>query len=327
MSSAELPELDPEGFLSLDIFPQKNVSLSKLGSFRLGGPVACLLNCHRPEDLGEVRKILSRQGQDALLIGEGSNVLFSDEGWPGVMVRFTGGEPVPVDEGQGKWRFPASANLQAAVDWATREGWAGLESFNGIPGSLGGAVVGNAGAWGVQMEHVLCEVYGFGPRGEQKKYSVADCGFSYRNSKLKTGELWVSEVILQLEPGEKVFLEGERKRILDLRNARHPDWEKEPCIGSFFKNLEPSSAAERRQAAGYFLEQAGAKAFQVGGAGVYTGHANILVKRNESCRAADVAQLARELQAAVKKMHGIDLEREVRYLGNIPGEPGGAGFY
>ncbi len=327
MSSAELPELDPALIQKTGITPRANVPLSQLGSFQLGGPVSCLLECHEPASLGEIRSVLHDQKQPSLLIGEGSNLLFSDEGWRGVLVRFTAGDPVPEDEGQGKWRFAASANLQEVVDWATLNGWAGLEAFNGIPGTLGGAVVGNAGAWGVQMEHVLCEVHGFDTRGALKKCSVAECGFSYRNSNLKSGEFWVSEVILQLESGEKTFLENERKRILDLRKARHPDWEKEPCIGSFFKNLEPSSAAERRQAAGFFLEQAGAKNCQVGGAGVYAGHANILVKKEKNCLAADVAKLARELQVAVKEMHGIDLEREVRYLGFIPGEKAGPGFY
>ena len=109
---------------------------------------------------------------------------------------------------------------------------------------------------------------------------------------------------------------------------RHDDdWRITPCIGSFFRNLEPSSSAERRRAAGWFLEQAGGKDLRIGGAGVFERHANILIKARPDCRAADVAALARELQQRVREKHGLDLVREVRYLGTLPGEHAGTSFY
>jgi len=320
-------DINPVPFEKAGFVVHKGVSLSRLGTFQLGGPLHSLVECQEPGSLRALRRICHQQGIQALLIGEGSNLLFSDEGWPGMIVRYVTNTFHPISEGMGRWRVSAAVHLQKLVEWAVEEGWAGVEAFSGIPGTLGGAVVGNAGAWGVQMEHVLTDVTGIDGQGNLKSFKTPECGFCYRDSTLKHEDFWVSEVILQLQKGCPEELKAERARILELRAGKHPDWQTEPCIGSFFKNLEPTSAAERRQAAGYFLEQAGAKDKKIGGAAVYPGHANILIKKEQECKAADVAALARELQTAVKEMHGIDLVREVRYLGSIPGEQDGKGFY
>lgn len=320
-------EIDPRPFQNAGYELQTGRRLSELGTFQLGGPLRYLLTIASPDDLCAVRSLCRQQQIPALLIGEGSNLLFSDDGWPGLLLRYRSDFLTPTAIGEGLFRCNAAVNLNQLTSWAAENGWAGLEPFSGIPGTLGGAVVGNAGAWGVQMEHVVTQVYGVDVRGESLCLPVDDCGFSYRDSKLKHIGLWVSELELQLQPGDREGLVAERERILALRAARHPDWQTLPCIGSFFKNLEPSSAAERRQAAGYFLEAAGAKEISRGGAGVFPGHANILIKRDATCRSADVAALARELQQAVREKFGIDLIREVRYLGAIPGETGGPTFY
>ena len=120
---------------------------------------------------------------------------------------------------------------------------------------------------------------------------------------------------------------AERERILSLRADKHPHLDREPCIGSIFKNLEPSSAAERRQAAGYFLEQAGAKDLSVGGASVYSKHANIVVKSTADCAAQHVADLIRLMQKRVLEAGGPQLTREVRYLGHFDGECQSEGFH
>lgn len=306
---------------------ESHIPLSSLGTFQIGGPAQCLIRCESPDYLGKLRALCFENTLSAILLGEGSNLLFSDKGWPGLIVRYVSFDALPIPEQDGNWRFNAALDLQVVVKWAIDNGLSGLEAFSGIPGTLGGAVVGNAGAWGVQMEHILESVIGYDQEGERHIRSVADCGFSYRNSALKHEDFWVSEVSLKLASGDTEFLNQEHTRILEMRAARHPDWKAIPCIGSFFKNLEPSSAAERRQAAGFFLEQAGAKELKVGGAAVFQGHANILIKKKSQCTAVDIANLARTLQASVKEMHGIDLIREVRYLGEIEGESSGSGFY
>lgn len=306
---------------------ERGTPLAGLGTFQLGGPAGAVVRVEDPSALAGVRKILRECGAPSVLIGEGSNLLFADEGWPGVVVRFVDGAAEPVELEAGCWRVSAAMNLDRLSAIAAKRGWAGMEAFTGIPGTVGGAVVGNAGAWGVQMEHVVTEVETVTPGGAVKRLRRGDCGFAYRDSSIKHSGAWVASVEIRLDRGGREALWAERERILAERAARHPDWRKVPCIGSFFRNLEPTSRAERRRAAGWFLESAGVKAFCVGGAGVYEGHANIPVKRTEACRAAEVAELARRMRAAVREAHGVELRREVRYLGEIPGEEPAAGFY
>jgi len=312
---------------ALGVKLERDVRFSTLGSFQLGGPVRALVRVLSSAMLPRVRKVLHELDVPVLLMGEGTNLLFSDHGWSGCMVRYADDSGVPVEETAGIWRVSAAMGLDDLSYWAADQGWAGLEPFTGIPGTVGGAVVGNAGAWGVQMEHVLQSVEVITPNGEVETRSVSQCGFRYRDSALKHGPDWVVSVTVKLEPGEPKALHLERERILAERAARHPEWQTTPCIGSFFRNLEPTSKAGRRQAAGWFLESAGAKSLQVGGAGVFEKHANIPIKQSEVCTASDVAQLARQMQAAVADTHGIHLVREVRYLGPFPSEPEHAGWF
>lgn len=325
-SSMENPKLE-NALRAMGVGVEKGVPLATLGSFQLGGPVQTLLRVTSPDQLQAVRSMLFGCKTEAVLIGEGTNLLFSDLGWPGWMVRYADGVVDPIVVEPGQWEVSASVELDALSHWAAQAGLSGLEPFTGIPGTVGGAVVGNAGAWGVQMEHVITSVKVVGKDGGFKTLSVSDCGFSYRDSRLKHGEEWVASVCLQLSSGCPQALEAERQRILGERAARHPEWRQTPCIGSFFRNLEPSSKAGRRQAAGWFLEAAGAKTFEVGGAGVFAKHANIPIKRTLACTAEDVAALARQMQKAVREVHGIDLVREVRYLGEFEGESGGITWF
>lgn len=305
----------------------ENISLASLGSFQLGGSAAAVVTARSPEDMGHIQTVLKDLGVSALLIGEGTNILFSDSGWSGLLIRCAGIGLEPEELSDHHVRVPAAMNLEHLVDWAISKRLSGLEPFVGIPGSVGGAVVGNAGAWGVQMADRLHSVSGWTPQGEPFTFTTEECGFDYRDSLLKREGYWVSELVLELVPGDAEKLLSEKSRILAERSARHPEWRSTPCIGSFFKNLAPTSSAGRRQAAGWFLEQAGAKECRVGGAAVFKKHANILIKESDTCRASDVATLAEQLQRKVKDVHDIDLVREVRYLGSFSGESGNGGFW
>lgn len=313
MTSVEI--IDRLGRLP-DIRIGRQVPLSGCGSFQLGGPAGLLVTCTGPEALKTVRNEAARLPRPLALMGAGTNILFSDAGWPGTLVRYTREDFCPPRRMEnGCWRVNAAVQLDALAEWACQHGIGNWEAFSGIPGTVGGAVVGNAGAWGVQMEHMLQEIHGWDDKGETRIWSIEDCGFSYRDSRLKHDGSWVSEVILSPIPGQPEAQCRERARILALRTEKHPDWRKVPCIGSFFKNIQPSSAAERRQAAGWFLDKVGAKGEREGGAAVFAKHANILIKDGPDCTAADVLNLSLRLQARVREQFGIDLEREVQLLG------------
>ena len=191
-----------------------------------------------------------------------------------------------------------------------------LSYCTGIPGTVGGGIAGNAGAFGRQMGDHLVSVELLGLDGKVRTALHDELEFAYRHSKLKeTGEIVLS-AIFDLPVVEKSVMQAERERIIQFRKDHHPDWHKEPCAGSVFRNIEPTSAVERRKAAGFFLQEAGAHLFRVGGARLYEKHANIIVA-DPGCTAQDVWELSKKMAAAVKDNFGIILVREVRFLGNF----------
>ena len=128
------------------------------------------------------------------------------------------------------------------------------------------------------------------------------------------------EITLTLKPGHRDDLLKERTDILKEREEKHPLISKEPCAGSFFRNIEPTSKAGKRQATGWFLDQAGGKELTHGGAYIYPKHANIIIK-GDNATASDVFELHKKMAVLVKEKFGLDLVREVRFVGNIPGQP------
>jgi UDP-N-acetylmuramate dehydrogenase len=293
--------------------------LQSCTTFQLGGPCRCLVACRSPEQLRAAVGTLAAAGQAFILLGGGSNVLISDEGVDAILVRYADDATGPRRDGAGVEAGGAVA-LDALARYTMQEGWEGLMCCTGIPGTVGGAIAGNAGAWGRQIGDVVDQVELIDRRGVRRTVGPEGLGFAYRRSQLQQGSEIVVSARFRLAAGDAAALAEERERILGERAARHPDLCVDPCIGSIFKNLEPTSAAGRRQAAGWFLEQAGAKSMRVGGAVVFERHANIIVKR-AGCTAQDVFDLAGRMAAAVKARFGIELVREVRYLGRFRGGP------
>ncbi|MBN1937986.1 MAG: UDP-N-acetylmuramate dehydrogenase, partial [Candidatus Aminicenantes bacterium] len=196
-------------------------------------------------------------------------------------------------------------------------GLAGLEFLAGIPGTVGGAVYGNAGAFGRSVGDVLVEALLLDPTGsERRAFSPGDFDFGYRDSHLKkTGEIVLSAVF-RTQTGEAAAVSACMDSYLALRAERHPSRDM-AYAGSYFKN--PLGPDGKRLAAGRLLEQAGANQMTVGGAAVYEGHGNFIYNRS-GASAADVRCLAALLKARVKERFGVDLREEVIFL---PAEPEG----
>ena len=290
--------------------------LSRYTTFRIGGPCRDLIECVSASELERAVRELRGAGLPFELIGGGSNLLVADEGWPGVIVRYAA-EAVDARIEGNNLIVSGAAPLDAVAEWLANNGWAGLEFATGIPGTVGGAVAGNAGAFGKQIGDFLDTALLLTREGVFKTVRAAELGFGYRRSALqKSGEIVVS-VVLRLLRGDRARLLEERARILELRKSRHPDWRVIGTAGSFFKNIEPTSAAERRQAAGWFLEQAGAKNMRVGCARVFEKHANIIVAE-PGATAFDVWQLAQKMAQAVWDKFRLRLQPEVRLLGAFP---------
>jgi UDP-N-acetylmuramate dehydrogenase len=284
--------------------------LSRYTTFRLGGPCERLFDCRTPEQL---RDAVAGALGDFLLIGGGSNLLVADEGVAAIVIRYYA-EDARIERQDGELVVPGSALLDDVARYAAEQGLDGLICCTGIPGTVGGAIVGNAGAFGEQIGDRVKSVTLMNRHGVLREAAPAQLAFAYRRSGLQESRDIVVSARLALTPGDRGRLRAHRREILELRAAKHPDWRKTPTAGSFFKNVEPTSRAERRQAAGWFLEQAGAKALRVGGARTYERHANIIVA-DPGCTAADVYELSLRMARSVREKFGFDLQREVRLVG------------
>ncbi|HMO50127.1 MAG TPA: UDP-N-acetylmuramate dehydrogenase [Kiritimatiellia bacterium] len=291
--------------------------LSDYTTFRLGGPCRRLFDCSSADQLERVWSALSaRPGEPSpLLIGGGSNLLVADAGVDRDVVRYLEQAP-DVQRKGGMIRVSAGTLLDDVARITAAWGLDGLVSCSGIPGTVGGAIAGNAGAFGEQIGDVLVDAETLDTRGARRTLDRDAFQFVYRQSALPA----LGEILLyarfDLRPSDPDALQLRRQEILALRASKHPDWRVTPTAGSFFKNIEPTSRAERRQAAGWFLEQAGALTMRVGGARTFPRHANIIIAE-EGCRASDVIELAEHMAAAVKEMFGLELRREVQIIGRL----------
>lgn len=293
-----------------------NALLSEYTTFRLGGPCRSLILCETPDDLVAAVRALSASKEPFILIGGGSNLVVSQHGLDVHVIRYWSDTPRIERDGHDLV-VSGSTVLDHLALYAVDQGLSGLNYTTGIPGTVGGAVVGNAGAWGKQVGDVLTEATLLKSDGSLVTVTPDALEFRYRHSLLKETNDIVVSARFSLEPGDPVTLAKERADILQQRAEKHPDLSREPCAGSFFRNVEPTSKADRRQAAGWFLEEAGANDFTVGGARLFSRHANIIIKATEICTAQDVHDLSKAMQAAVKQKFSLDLVREVRFVGPL----------
>lgn len=292
-----------------------NAPLCDYTTFRLGGPCQQLIECATPEELISTIKKLHRESIPFILIGGGSNLVVSDHGLNCTVIRYISPSPIVTVDGDNV-TVSASTILDDLALSCVEEGLEGLNYTTGIPGTVGGAVVGNAGAWGKQVGDVLKSALLIDKNGNTRTVDRDYFAFTYRNSKLKETDEIVVSVTFALKPGDPIALAQERAEILKMRAEKHPNLTTHPCAGSFFRNIEATSKAEKRQATGWFLEQAGGKNLSVGGAQIYDKHANIIVK-GQNCKAQDVHDLHLKMIELVKKKFNLQLNREVRFVGKF----------
>jgi len=289
--------------------------LSNYTTFRIGGVCPTLIDCANARAFSAVWAELIKTGVQHVLIGGGSNLLISDEGLNHVVVRYREEKPDIVRDGD-QVVVSAGTLLDDLARVAAEWGLDGLVMCSGIPGTVGGAIAGNAGAFGQQIGDRIISVEVIDQSGNVKTRLPSELGFSYRRSSIpQQGDVLVSAQI-SLEKAKADDLLKRRQEILELRASKHPDWHSVPTAGSFFKNIEPTSKADRRQAAGWYLEQAGALNMRIGGARTFPRHANIVIAE-PGCTAMDVKKLTDEMAIAVKEKFGLVLEREVKMMGSF----------
>ncbi|MGB7295169.1 MAG: UDP-N-acetylmuramate dehydrogenase [Candidatus Aminicenantales bacterium] len=288
---------------------QRRVSLRRHSSFRIGGKADYFFAARSAEGLKSCLKYIFERGLPYYVIGSGTNVLFADEGYRGLIIKHEI-RGIDQDKRSGRIDILAGTPLADLVSFALEEAWAGLEFAAGIPGTVGGAVFGNAGAWGEAIGQRLLEAVLLDGEGREVRVENDDFEFGYRHSSLKTRHLTILRVLLKLRKGDRGRIKAKMEESLAKRKAPCPS-PRMAYAGSFFKN--PVLPDGRKIAAGSLLEKVGAKELRKGGAAVYSGHANFILNCG-GATAADIRSLAQTMKARVKREFGITLEEEVIYL-------------
>jgi len=286
-------------------------SLARYTSIKIGGPADYFLEAENDPALAKLLTVLDRHGLTFCLLGNGSNVLISDLGIRGAVIHLTGdfkraawsedGEMVSVSAG-------AAAPVTQLVRETARRGYTGLEFAEGIPGTIGGALVMNAGAYGSEFEKVVDAVEGFTREGRPVRFSRAEMTFSYRDSDLPRG-IVVTRVYLCLRKEGVAQVSSKMRELVTKRKSSQPSGF--PNSGSMFRN-PPGDFAGR------LIEAAGLKGKTIGQAQISERHANFIVNRG-GAKAADVRQLMELASSEVNRQFGIRLEPEVRFLGDWKG--------
>jgi len=288
------------------------VLLKDVSNFRIGGPADFFFEAGTESDLRAALGAAREGGVRRYVMGGGFNLLFDDAGYRGLLIKvgLRGMTVETASESGFLFRAAAGESAGDLLKFAVARGCGGLEFLAGIPGTVGGAVFGNAGAFGRAVGDVLEDALVLGADGRAVRAGRDDFEFSYRHSKLKSRHDILLEATFRLRSGDPAAVEAKIAEYLALRAEKHPP-KKTAYAGSYFKN--PARPDGTKLAAGHLLEQVGARGMRVGGAAVSACHCNFLVNEADAS-AADVLALAAELKARVKARFGIELEEEVIFL-------------
>jgi UDP-N-acetylmuramate dehydrogenase len=301
---------------SLGVPVREDVILAEYTSFNIGGPAFAFAEI---EDVDSLVKVLGRAdeaGLPTLILGGGTNLLVSDRGFDGLVAHLKL-KDIQLDVENSVARVGAGVSTSTLVERLIAAGLSGLEFAAGLPGTIGGAIAGNAGCFGHTLSDFLLSALVVEPDGETRE--IRDPSwfrFDYRQSDLAKRKAVLVEAVFGLRPGDKADLQREAGEYLKVRTEKHPP-KGTRTAGSYFKNLPPLSPGGPRRAAGALLDQAGAHGLSVGDAAVFERHANIIVNRGRAT-AKDVLTLAKEMAGRVFDRFQVKLEEEVRFVGERP---------
>lgn len=320
MSTTEEAQARLAGIPNLTV--SSHTPLARYTRFGIGGPADLYAETESVEAFIAATAAARESGIPTMVIGGGTNLIVSDAGFRGIVLRYRAEALLAAN---GRVVAQAGAVLQDLVDFAIARGLQGLETLSGIPGSVGAAVYGNAGAYGHSLSERVVKVQFFDGRCV-RVFGNEECEFRYRESVFKRHKEWiVFSTQLLLDAADAGELRKIADDILKVRNEKFPVTMK--CAGSIFKNLllrelPPTAAAEvpaqvvreGKIPAAWFLEQVGAKGLSRGEIRVADYHANLIYNTGTGT-AADLRAVIDELKARVRARFGIEIEEEVQYVG------------
>ena len=284
---------------------EKNIALSKFTTWRIGGPAEWIA---QPKNIEEVKFLINWKNEQKIpfnIIGAGSNLLINDKGIKGLSLCMRNLKGIQIDKNSGTIEVLSGEMLPSLARKAASNGLHGLEWAIGIPGTIGGAVVMNAGAQKDCISKYLESISTLSLDGEHKIIKGEDLNFGYRQSLLQYEKLIVISARLKLVPGHAEKIRHLTNQNLSRRLRSQP-YRAQTC-GSVFRNPEPLKAAK-------LIEDLGLKGFRFGGAEISKKHSNFIINSNQAT-SNDVTELIKHIQKRVLNSYGILLETEVKQCG------------
>lgn len=280
--------------------------MSKHTTFRVGGEAECFVTVQTEEELARLIPYLNQIEQEYFILGNGSNLLVGDKGYRGIVFKFGG--PMEAVRVSGTHVIAkAGALLSQAAVTAKENGLSGLEFAAGIPGSIGGGVVMNAGAYGGEMKQIVEEVRVMDRDGQIITLDNDTMEFGYRTSIIKNRPFTVLEVVLRLTEDDKEQIGARMEELMRQRKSKQPL--EYPSAGSTFKRPEGYYA-------GKLIMEAGMRGYQIGGARVSDKHCGFVINTGQAT-AADIKEVIEEVQEQVKERFHVALEPEIVFLGDF----------
>lgn len=290
--------------------PEENIyvqeAMASHTTFHVGGPADCLVEIETPEQLNRIQKYLQIVEIPFFVVGNGSNLLVSDKGYKGIVLQI-GKKMSNITVEGDKIYAQAGALLSQVAQVALKNGLTGFEFAAGIPGTVGGAVVMNAGAYGGEMCQVVESVSVVNKEGELIVLDNESMEFGYRTSAIKNHPFVVTEVVYQLQKGDTIEIKVRMDELASKRREKQPL--EYPSAGSTFKRPEGYFA-------GQLIMESGLRGFQIGGAKVSDKHCGFVINAG-GATASDVMQVIRHVQATVEEKFQVKLEPEVIFLGEF----------
>lgn len=280
---------------------KNNVSLKDYSTYRTGGKADFLCECGSREEILKALNYAKAKDMDWLVIGGGSNILFGDSGYRGLVIinKIEG-----VEISNNLVTVGAGLLMSKFITGISLEGLTGLEFMAGIPGTVGGAVIGNAGAWGHEISEKIEKIVVIEGNEEIKEIKLKDINFSYRRSSLSDTDYTVVSVTFRLNKGKPDVIKEKMREYIKKKADSQP---KGLSCGSYFKN-------PKTKPAGLLIEELGFKGKRVGGAQVSKDHANFIINTGDAS-SSDIYRLAQMIKKKVKTEFGIILLEEVKYVG------------
>lgn len=287
-----------------DIDLKQGEPMCRHTTFQIGGPVAVMAFPNSPEQVGEILKIARRYEITPMILGAGSNILAPDEGLDTVVIELRTAMNRVEERSKGEFEAQAGAAMARLATFAMERGYTGLEFAHGIPGTVGGGVYMNAGAYGGEMCQVVTGVTAMDREGNLLDIPADKLDLSYRHSRFMNEDLVILSVRVKLEKGDREEIRAKMAELMTRRRTSQPL--ELPSAGSTFKRPATGYAAA-------MIEAAGLKGLRVGDAQVSEKHAGFVVNRGRAtCK--DVLRLMEQVQDRVEQDTGVRLEPEVRIL-------------